>query len=442
MTSSTLLLSSSVVIGLFAANATAGDSSTEGSNTSRHKTDARRLSTHLGHSNPDKTKTKHSNVDRGHFKVKSADGQFAAELGGNLMLDAVVYKGDKAKGAGSEVRRARLFTKGTVYSDWNYKMQLDFGKEGASVKDLYLAYQGWDFGKITLGNQKQPFGLEQQTSSKYITFMERSVVAAIQDKLGETGRALSLKFASHGDNWTATTSAHLEDASAESNKNEYDDNGYGLRLTYAPFTVATEALHLGLAYHHENYENGGRLIEAKFRPQTHFLTNKPFSSGEIGSMAESDTYGLEMAVVLGPVSFQTEYSRVAFTPADNSESEPLSDVTAWYAYTSWFLTGESRHYRANSGAFGRVRPNKNLSENGTGAWEIGARYSVAKLAGNCTRDCLGNQGHIATFGLNWYPVPAVRFMLNFEKWEVEDPGDTDNLADEGRAIQLRGQLNF
>jgi len=84
---------------------------------------------------------------QGRLKTQSNDDRFAAEFGGNFMIDAVSYQDDSDKGVGSELRRARLFAKGTLYSDWNYKMQLDFGSGTASIKDLYISYKGWNFGK-------------------------------------------------------------------------------------------------------------------------------------------------------------------------------------------------------------------------------------------------------------------------------------------------------
>jgi phosphate-selective porin OprO/OprP len=379
---------------------------------------------------------------QGRLKTQSNDDRFAAEFGGNFMIDAVSYQDDSDKGVGSELRRARLFAKGTLYSDWNYKMQLDFGSGTASIKDLYISYKGWNFGKITLGNQKQSFSLEQQTSSKYTTFMERSIVAAIQDKLAKTGRTVGVNISSHGDNWTTSASVHFKDINAETDKDKYEDNGYGVRLTYAPFVSSAESLHLGVAYHHETFENGGKEIDANFRPEAHFSVGKPFETGKLGVVDNSDAYGLELAIISGSASFQTEYTRVSLTPGSDSNISDKLDYTAWYAYASWFITGESRNYQPKAGSFGRIKPLKNLEHGGMGAWELGVRYSIANFVGGCSTECLGNRGRILSVGLNWYPVSAIRFMLNYEKWGVDDLSHEETKNSDGRVIQFRGQLNF
>ncbi len=49
------------------------------------------------------------------LKVSSGDGDFKFQLGGRAMIDAAYYDKDSTRlGNGAELRRARLFAKGTV----------------------------------------------------------------------------------------------------------------------------------------------------------------------------------------------------------------------------------------------------------------------------------------------------------------------------------------
>jgi len=66
------------------------------------------------------------------------------------------------------------------------------------------------------------------------------------------------------------------------------------------------------------------------------------------------------------------------------------NVSGYYAYLTWYLTGESRaaSYKQYSkdperpGTFGQIRILNPVSAGGWGAWELAARFSAIKL-GQC-----------------------------------------------------------
>ena len=81
---------------------------------------------------------------------------------------------------GTEFRRVRLFTSGTLHGNIDFKLQFDFAGGDADLKDAYIGLStkcpliGIPF-YVKAGHFKEPFSLEELTSSKYITFMERSL---------------------------------------------------------------------------------------------------------------------------------------------------------------------------------------------------------------------------------------------------------------------------
>ena len=120
------------------------------------------------------------------------------------------------------------------------------------------------------------------------------------------------------------------------------------------------------------------------------------------------------------------------------------DFDGWYAYGSWFLTGESRPYK--KGAFGRVKPKHPLGKGGMGAWELGLRYSELDLSDwDDVASGIGAPGSHAgklesvTLGLNWYATDNVRFMLNYV---AEDASYGAGVSDEPQALQFRAQIDW
>ena len=77
--------------------------------------------------------------------------------------------GERHRSAAGAARR-----KITLYRDWLGEMDVDFAKNVVEMKDMWLGYRGSTTSVVRVGNYKEPFSLETLTSSKYITFLERS----------------------------------------------------------------------------------------------------------------------------------------------------------------------------------------------------------------------------------------------------------------------------
>ena len=361
----------------------------------------------------------------GHLKFKSGDKKFSAQIGGRLMADYAFMDKDDLGGTGnsSEIRRARLFVKGTAFNDWGYKAQFDFAGDETTIKDMYLQYNGWKPAKITLGNHKMPFSLDDTTSSKYITFIERSAAT----EAFVIGRKNGLSIATGGHNWSLTGAVHMEGIDNE-NSGQDEDYGYGMRATFTPLAEKNKTIHLGAALHHQELEaSSGSAEQITLRPEVH-------TAGEIftsfnDTFEDYNTYGLELAGVFGPLSFQSEYAHREYNAVSGSKDQ---DMDTWYAFASYFLTGESRPYDAKNGVFGRVKPKRIVGEGGYGAWEVALRYSDIDLEDNG----LGDKGDLSTLGLNWYATPTIRFMANYTT------ADVDGQHDDFDAFHFRGQVDF
>ncbi len=87
-----------------------------------------------------------------------------------------------------------------------------------------------------------------------------------------------------------------------------------------------------------------------------------------------------------------------------------------YVQVGWFLTGESRPYRTNSGTFDRLRPNTKYGggnpfkrKNG-GAMELVARVSNIDLDDG---EIEGGQMTDISAALNWYVNATSRIEFNY-----------------------------
>ena len=176
---------------------------------------------------------------KGPIEIKTSDGDYSVKLGGRLMWD---YNYAELNGVADEddfsIRRARLYLSGNV-KDWSYKVQFNVGNNnGGSPEDLYIRYNGW--GKkavLTVGKQKEPFGLESLGSSKDISYLERSAITEAY----APGRSAGIQFSGQQGDVTYAVGIFEDDSAG-------DRAAVTGRVTYSPIKSSDEVLHLGLAY--------------------------------------------------------------------------------------------------------------------------------------------------------------------------------------------------
>jgi phosphate-selective porin OprO/OprP len=350
------------------------------------------------------------------------DGDFKLKIGGRLQTDWFWSREDSAiksdigeQEDGVEVRRARLYFSGLIYGNVEYKLQFDFAGGEAALKDAYLGLTDFPLGKLRMGHFKEPFSLEELTSSKYITFLERALPNIFAP--GRNAGFMLHNTASDG----RITAAIGVFRSTDDYGEDIDDGGYNItgRITVLPIyeDKGANLLHLGAAY---SYRNPDDSVQYRQRPEAH-LTDRFVDTGSFGS-DQVDLVGLEAAWVNGPLSLQGEYM-MAY--ADRLGGGSDVDFNGYYVQASYFLTGEHRSYKTSEGAFSRTKPRENYSsKGGSGAWEVKARYSGLDLDDS---DITGGKLNNITAGVNWYLNPNTKIMWDYVHADKDDVGQADML---------------
>ncbi len=354
-------------------------------------------------------------------KIESKEKGHKLKFGGRLQADfqfADVDEQVATEEDGFEFRRARLFMSGTVYGNVEFKVQYDFAGGDADFKDAWLALKQ-DWGKIKIGHFKEHFSLEELTSSKYISFLERSLPVQAFAPSRNSGVGFEGK---NGDkfNWGVGYYYDSDDFGVSTSEDATNFTG---RVAFRPVYEEGSLFHIGIGATIKDYDGTTRV---RVRPESHF-TGRYVDTGTFAADGATNL-NLELATVQGPFWAAAEY----FTSDVDAPASGDPSFGGFYVQAGYFLTGESRAFKTSEGAFDRIKPSANWGKDGSGAWEIKARYSTLDL--NDAAIAGGEETNISV-GLNWYPNPVTRLMLDYINADVDDVGDAN-------FILMRWQVDF
>ena len=366
---------------------------------------------------------------------------------------------NKNLGFNSRVRRLRLGVEGPIPGDFGYKAEADFANASVGFGDVIMTYapkgKPWS---LTVGNHETFESLEQVSSSRFVSFIER---AQMNDAFGHTrrlGLSLGLQDKTNTMRFNAGIfTAHSIDASI-------DNDGWigAARATYSPQALGG-MLHFGANFQHREFQSNSSATASTSvgAPSTNQIARyraRPFlqTTGErfvdTGNFAakSDDIVGAELAGIFGPLHFagEAQWTKVnAYKAGDIATGldafnggpsliVPSDDPTffSWYGEVGYFLTGETRGYK--NGMWDRTKVKNPFDKGGWGALQINARYDYLDLDSNKLKNGFTNnfttgvsspsvslsRGGKQTgyqLGLIWIPQDYVRFLLQYIHTEVE-----------------------
>jgi phosphate-selective porin OprO/OprP len=396
-------------------------------------------------------------------------------------------------GFNTRVRRIRLGVEGAIPGDFGYKFEMDFANNNVGFGDAILTYQPkgkpWS---VIVGNHESWDGLEQMTSSRFTSFLER---AQMNDAFGNTRRiGLSLGLADK----TNTARFNAGIFAAHSIDASMDNDGWiaAARATYSPQALGG-MLHLGANFQHRHFQsnNGGIASTSTGAPSTNQLARyraRPFLQTTDVRFVDTGAFAAKSDNIIGAelggifkslhVAGEAQFTQVdAYSTGDvatgldafsaaNTALIPSDDPSffSWYAEAGYFLTGETRGYK--NGTWDRTKVLKPFSKGGWGALQVNARYDYLDLTtedlqqgftNNFTTGVATASNNLARGGtqagyqasLIWIPEDYVRFLLQYTRTQVEGgpfaatvrPTSTAPLDERGygvNSVALRAQVDF
>jgi phosphate-selective porin OprO/OprP len=366
----------------------------------------------------------------GDFSIKPR-GRIQYDFGHVSRPDGVAAAG---LGSGDELRRFRIGVEGDLPGNLGYVFEVDLAPETVEIIDANLTWEPADGATVTLG-QHNPFqSLEELTSSRFTTFIER---AAFTDAFNFE-RRVGLS-ASYGGGPLLLQGGVFLDNIQDFDEDGNDSKGADARAVYAPKSGETQ-LHFGASAH---YRTNGDLFDAgattryRQRPLVHF-TDVRFIGTPALRVQDETTWGLEAAMIRGPFHAVAE---THWLHADTAAGDRT--FFGGYVEAGVYLTGETRGYR--KGRFDRTavrRPVLGGDNAGFGAVQLNLRYDHLDLNSGATRGGTQN-GFQASF--IWIPQDHIRLMLNAAHLRYDEarlPTATGDRTYGVNVVAMRAQFDF
>jgi phosphate-selective porin OprO/OprP len=395
-------------------------------------------------------------------------------------------------GFNTRVRRFRIGVEGSMPWGFGYKAEVDYANGAVGFGDVVLSWnKPGSLVSVTLGNQESLDGMEQITSSRWVSFIERNQANDAFINTRRLGLAVGIRNKDNtlrGD--VGLFAAHSIDASL-------DNHGWigAARVTYTPY-VGNGFVHMGLNFQHREFAkntNGaaqqsttgapsaGRLVRYRARP---FLQTTDVRYVDTGNFAAKgdDIFGAELYGVFKSLHIggEAQYTKtrayksgVPGNPGDiltgidafassNSQVTPNGNPSFWGGFleAGYFLTGETRGYK--NGLWDRTKVLHPVQDGGKGAWQITGRVDYLNLNSSKLKgvkkndfntglptgsliDARGGKqiGYLA--GVTWIPMDYVRFLLNYIHTDVSGGPVSRKLGKHGfstDAIAVRAQVDW
>ena len=406
------------------------------------------------------------------LRGESARKDFRVKIGGRTQFDASAFStaagpGQPPNEAGLtpslsdtvNVRRARLRIEGRMYELYDWVCEYDFANQInmtneiypnekdvgplTSLTDMWLQLREIPLlGTVRVGNQKDPYGYEHLTSSRWLNFMERSFCQDAFEGPFNGGFLPGIQLLNSAYDgrlaWQVGEFKNVANPFGFSNFSGgsqtvgrfillpvYEDEGRQL------IHMAVSGRTMGLRDGKVRFRSRGEVRNSPSGPLNSIYADSGVLTGSWQNMA-----GLELVGNNGPWSFQSEYFGSWLYNATTTNLGPLVTngfqpppgtavgtvfYQGGYAEVLYFLTGESRTYSLLESRFDRPIPRNNfyivrdaarrqwsLSE---GSWQVGMRANYL-----CLNDSGVNGGTLTgtTLGLNWLLSPNARVYFNYD----------------------------
>lgn len=336
--------------------------------------------------------------------------------------DAAVFFGAPdyadAIGNGTQIRRARFAVKGQIDKDWYGEFDMDLANGLAELKDAIVRYTGVPNLDLQVGNFKENFSIQRNTTSRYLQFIERPMVCSAltpsrhlgfnakyaKDWLWVSAGAFSQVIAGQ-EEWTNV---------ADNNKDFGRNSGYSLttKLVVRPlYKMDNASLHIGAAYSYRTTTTDLATGEwgtyrASCRNSTSINRKKYVDTNNLPGFDHNNLWTVELAGHWNGLRYEAAYVGDNVHFKSDAADPATKNFGGWYVQAGYLLFGGKQQYDSRGGKYTKVERGRKW-----GDLELCARYENVDLNDG---NVYGGAAEAYTLGLNWHVNDNVKFVVNYQ----------------------------
>lgn len=349
--------------------------------------------------------------------VVSKTNNFEWRLMGRVFFDGGVFFNDNAGlGNGFQINDLRLGTQILFLQDWNVKIELGYGDEKISLKDVYINYKAGEHN-IRLGYYHEPFGVDRIGSTNF-KFIETSSA----DKTFGSSRKLGVSYI-YNQTYFNFMGGMFSDGNI--NKANQLNQGYTLSAKFIGRPVAGDGrlLHLAVA---PRFSSNSEEIRFNGGVPTSLLSGEDnrFVSATIDRVINQWKMEAELIAIYRKWYVEGHYliAHVNRAGVENYNGQ------GGYVQGGYMILGEKQNYNPVTGMVANAAP-KSL--------EILCRYNRTNLN---DAGIMGGRLSDVSVAMNYFINKYIAARINYVHVMTSD--NTPAGADDFDLVQARLQFAF
>ncbi len=320
---------------------------------------------------------------------------------------------------GGHVRRARIAFKAQVTEKWYGELDLDFRDLEIDLNDAYLGYSVNDNLELKFGHFREPFGMMTNTTSRYVTFMERPLSSEFDPSrhVGIGGRYAHSRFMT-GIGVFSDESYGIAEKDVRRKIRTGTESSWAVTGRVMGYVMnqpnSTLGIGFGGSYRTPQItDEGANTVRYRANDENRTSQKRFFDTDAVNNVKNIILANTELAFAYNSIRLQGEYKIVTLNRGRiysdiNYTGQNINDAhyNGYYLEIGYFLFGDKQNFNYADGEFTRVNPK---SKKGT--IELSARYSTLNLNDE-KANVYGGEGNISSLGITYWAKTNVRIILN------------------------------